>query len=171
MQYAIYLYSTGLLNIDYGSRDVPNGIIGTVENLPKPLAEAESLEAIIEKAYAHLGRHPGDTLYVADSNCLLYKIMNNGEFLSVQSALTKSVFVAWTSFALCALSTTAVLFLSIGPVGLFFIAFSVFLYLLMVRYSLFNEVEAGAVCVIFTVLLSLLIPAIHTAWTAYLKAG
>jgi len=163
MQFLVYVESTGMLQIDYSARDEDAGIIGSLRDLPNPLGTADTHEAITEIAYAHLGRHPSDMLYIADSNGLLYDILINRPFHDERSASSRKIVVAWTCFVLTVLAFIATVLLGLGYVGLILMVASITLYLAIVRSEFFNEIEAGVVCVILVLLASLLIPAIQSA--------
>ena len=164
MHYLVYIKSTGMLRIDYSTRNEDAGIIGSIEDMPEPLASANTRDAITEIAYAHLGRHPSDMLYIADSNGLLYEIVISQPYHDERSAQGKAIVVAWTCFVLSTVSLIATVFLGLGYLGLILLVAFIMLYLAIVRSGFFNEVEAGVFCFIFIVLAALLIPAIHEAW-------
>ena len=165
MNFIIYQYRNGTLSIDYGPRDESNGVIGAVTDLPQSLATADSLDAATKMAYAHLVRHPDAVLYITDSNRLLYEIAINRQYQSERSASSKSLFVAWTCVMLCILSFVFTLISGIGFFGLLFLALAFTLYLSMVRFGIFNEVESAAVVVILAILIAFLIPVLQKAWS------
>lgn len=162
MQFLVYIESTPMLHIDYAARDEAAGTIGSLRDLTSPIGTADTHEAIMEIAYAHLGRHPSDMLYVADANGCVYDIVINRQYHDERSASGKVIVVAWTCFVLAVLALISTVLLGIGYVGLILMAVSISLYLAIVRSGFFNEIEAGVVCVILVLLATLLIPAIQS---------
>jgi hypothetical protein len=68
MTFFAYVRTNDTLRLDYAGRDMDRGIIGTVHDLPEPIAECESLEAAVAAGYAYIGQHPSASVYVADEN-------------------------------------------------------------------------------------------------------
>ncbi len=146
MQFLLYV-STGMLDVDYSARDEAAGIIGSLRDVPIPVAAAESKEAITEMAYAHLGRHPSNMLLIADSNGLLYDIVINESYEEERSATGRALVVAWACFGLSMLSFVATVLLGLSYTGLILMVASIGLYFAIVRAKIFNETEATAVSV------------------------
>ena len=159
MHYALHK-SNGSFNINYDCRDMNNGIIGSLDDPQEALATAHTLEDAIEAAYAHVGRFPSDSLYVIDSDRRVHDIVLNKRYHEERTASTKSLLMAWACFAICLLSFAFTAITGIGVVGIVFFGAILCLYLGMVRYGIFNEVESLVVCVILSVLVAMLIPAI-----------
>jgi len=163
MQFLVYVDPTPMLHIDYAGRDETAGIIGSLLDLPDPIGTADTHELIMEIAYAHLGRHPSDMLYVADANGRVYDIVINRQYHDERSASGKAIVVARTCFVLTVLAFVTTVLLGLGYIGLILMVASIALYLAIVRSKFFNEIEAGVVCVILVLLTALLIPAIESA--------
>ncbi len=156
MRYFLCLRSNDTFLIDYSARDESAGIIGSVENLPEPLASAETKEELTEIAYAHLGRHPADSLWLVDSENRLHDIIFNRTYEEESSAYIGSLCMAWTCFLLAAVALLLTIVFDLGYLGLILLATFVALYVAMVRGKVFNEVEGAVVCsigLIFTILL------------------
>ena len=167
MRYIAYNCSGRATTIDYSTRNESAGIIGSIGDTSQPLASADTQDGITTIALAHLCRHPLDTIYIADSNGLLYEILVNQPYRDARSANGESLIVAWTCFIVSILSFFATLLLGLGYFGLILLAAFVACYLALVRWSPFNEIEAAAVTCIFLCLAVLLIPAVNAAWTKY----
>ena len=162
MHFLIYVDSNGMFQIDYSARDEAAGIIGSLRDLPNPIGTAGTHEAVIDIAYADLGRHPSDMLYVADSIGLLYDIVINQPYHDERSASRQAIVVARTCFVLAVLASFATVVLSLGYLGLTLMGASIAIYLTIVRSEFLNEIEAGVVCIILLLLASLVIPAIQS---------
>jgi len=167
MTYFAYVRTDGTLRLDYAGRDENCGIIGTVYDLPEPIAECDTLNAAVAAGYAYIGQHPSASVYVVDANSLLHKMLLCHPHHEQVSGLQKSLFVAWTCFTFAALSLLVTVLLGLGPQGLALALFAIGLYLLMIRLGFMNEVESAMICLIFSTLIFLLVPAIRTAWAAY----
>ena len=167
MTYFAYVRTNNTLRLDYAGRDEDRGIIGTVHDLPEPIAECESLDAAVAAGYAYIGQHPAASVYVTDANALLYKMLLCYPHHEQVSALQKNLFVAWTCFVFAALSLLATAVFGLGSSGIALAAFAIGLYLLMIRVGFMNEVESAIICLIFSTLIFFLVPAIRTAWAAY----
>jgi len=167
MTFFAYVRTDDTLRLDYAGRDEDRGIIGTVHDLPEPIAECETLDAAVAAGYAYIGQHPSASVYVADENSLLHKMLLCHPYHQEVSGLHKSLFVAWTCFTFVALSLLATAILGLGSTGLALAAFAIGLYLLMIRVGFMNELESALVCLIFSTLIFLQVPAIRAAWAAY----
>ncbi len=167
MTYFAYVRTDDTLRLDYAGRDEDRGIIGTVYDLPEAIAECDTLDAAVAAGYAYIGHHPSASVYVADANALLHKMLLCHPHHKQVSGLQKSLFVAWTCFAFAALSLVATVLFGLGTAGLALATFSIGLYLLMIRIGFMNEVESAMISLIFSTLLFFLVPAIRAAWAAY----
>ena len=170
MQYTIY-NSNETISINYNGRDMDNGIIGSLDGAHEAVGTCVTLEDAIEAAYAHVGRFPNDLLYVVDSNRLVHDIITNKQYHDERTSSAKSLFIAWASFTICALSFAFTAFTGLGFAGILLFGVILAAYLCMVRYGPFNEIESLVVCIILSTLLVALIPAVSKIWNAAQNAG
>lgn len=158
---------TPSVRVDPIGRDSERGILGTVRDLPEPLAECDTLDAAITAGLAYLGRHPSASVYVVDSNSLLREILLCHAHHEQVSSLERRLFVAWTCCALAAMSFLGTGILGLGMAGLAVAMLTIGLYLTMVRVGFMNEVESAVACAVFLILQLLLLPALRMMWAAY----
>ena len=164
MTFFAYVRTNDTLRLDYAGRDEDRGIIGTVHDLPDPIAECETLDAAVAAGYAYIGQHPSASVYVADENSLLHEMLLCAPYHEEVSGLNKSLFVAWSCFAFATLSLLATAILGLDSKGLALAAFAIGLYLFVIRVGFMNEVESAIVCLIFSTLIFFLVPAIRAAY-------
>jgi len=159
MHYTLHK-SNGSFSINYDCRDMDNGIIGSLDDPSEAIATARTLEDAIEAAYAHVGRFPTDSLYVIDSDHRVHDIILSELYHEERTASAKSLFVAWACFTICSLSFAFTAITGIGVAGMGFFVVSLSVYVGMVRYGIFNEIESLVVCIILSVLVAMFVPAI-----------
>ena len=170
MQYMIY-NSNETISINYNARDIDNGIIGSLDGSHEAVGTAATLEDAIEAAYAHVGRFPNDLLYVVDSNRLVYDMVTNNQYHDDQTSAAKSLFIAWASFTICVLSFVFTAITGLGMVGILLFVAILAVYLCMVRYGPFNEIESLVVCIVLSTLVLALIPSVNKIINASQNAG
>jgi len=158
MHYVIYSSSNNSLKIDYETRDETAGLIGSLQSGLQPLLIGDSREEVQEKAYAHLGRNPADSLYLADSSGRLYEILINRQYHRDRDSLNRSSWRGWACFVLATLSLLVTASLGLGILGVAICAASLSLFVVLVKTSAFKEVEACVICGILLVITALLLP-------------
>ncbi len=167
MQYHLYSDSNRTLTVDYTTRREDAGVLGTIRSEMEPTASADTKDAIVEMAYAHLGRNPSDMLFVADSKGQLYQIIINRKYHEACDANGRAIAIAWASFALSIVAFVMAVTMELGYFGLLIGGMAFGLYYGVVRWKLLNEIEACIVCVILLVLTMLLVPAVSSAYRKY----
>jgi hypothetical protein len=167
MQYHLYSDSNRTLSVDYTMRREDAGILGKIVTEMEPTASADTKDAVVEMAYAHLGRNPSDMLYVADSKGQLYQIIINRKYHEACDANGRAIAIAWASFTLSIISFVIAVIMELGYTGLLIGSVVLGLYYGAVRWKIFNEIEACVVCVILLVLTMLLVPAVNSAYWKY----
>lgn len=167
MKYATYVRTDDTLRIDYTQRDADCNTIGRLEMAPDALAISGSLDDAIDAGYAYLGRHPDASICIADLDGNVYSTLICDDFHETRTSLQTEAFMAWAccTILFLGLFTTA----GLGWLGVCLTVFATLLYVLMVKYGVFNEVESAAVCIILFVLMALLIPAVRQAYDVYLE--
>ncbi|MFN8740399.1 MAG: hypothetical protein ACK5YR_10805 [Pirellula sp.] len=170
MQYHLYSDSNRTLSVDYTMRREDAGILGKIVTEMEPTASADTKDAVVEMAYAHLGRNPSDMLYVADSKGQLYQIIINRKYHEACDANGRAIAIAWASFTLSIISFVIAVIMELGYTGLLIGSVVLGLYYGAVRWKIFNEIEACVVCVILLVLTMLLVPQ-STLLTGNIKIG
>lgn len=135
-----------------------------VVSAPLPFAESDDLEAIEEKAYAHLGRVPDDTVYLIDGDRRLVRSLSIDNRKSHESIerLARWLAIGWVLLFFCVIlfAVTAIAGLPAWP-GLISFAIVGSFYLGLVLLRIQNEVEAAFLCFIILVLILLLVPAVR----------
>ena len=166
MTYNAYSRASGT-SVSHAEYDADAGIHGRLTKKPESLGGSDSLAAVIEIAYAHLGRRPSDAVYVADDDDLIHEVIFNEGYLADQRNNEKWLCSSISLLILCLTSFAASVFAGLGLSG--FVAFCAvsLLYVLITRTGVQNEVEGGVVCFIILVLLLLLLPAFFAARDAY----
>ena len=150
-------------SFDYASRNEALGILGTI-NLPSTLLHTtDSLEDAKLNAYAHVGRFPSHSLYIANRDGHVFEIVSNQQYHDHVSLTTKSLFIAWACFSFSLIGLIGASFGRIGLAAPVFSFTGIAVYLLSVKTGTFNEVESLVVSVIIAALTTMLIPALIPA--------
>ena len=103
MRYLVYVDTAGRFEIDCSMRDEVAGIIGSIRNAPRPLADADTRSEAVRIARERLRLHPSQILYVADLSGQVYEIVIDRSYHEAREADRRKLDVACTCFFLSAL--------------------------------------------------------------------
>lgn len=156
---------SGTIGVAAAAPDDPDGRLKIVM-APPPFAEADDLEEIEEKAYAHLGRVPDDSVLLIDGDGRQVRVVSidNRQYHESIERLARWMAIGWVLLSFCLILFAVTAITGLPPwVGLISFAFLGFAYLGIVLLGIQNEVEAAFLCFIILVLILLMFPAVQKA--------
>ncbi len=152
--------------MSYASRDEAKGILGTLSDVPAPIAEDSDMRGIEEKVWAHLGREPDDFVYVADEGGRVLRIMTCDKHHERVEKAQRTTGIGWGLFILCVTTLIGSSLGGLGTFGIFIFAAIACLYLLVVLLGIQNEFEGVVLCEIILILILTMIPTLQKARNA-----
>jgi hypothetical protein len=143
-------------DVSYGERKEARGLMGKLKPKSSPIAVAENVEELRQKARAHLGEFPDALLYLVDGDMFVLEILTNEKHHEIvrqavrwQGALAGILLFCLTSFLVGAVLVG-------NPAGcLIRFAIVTMLYVGILSIKIVNEIAAAVVCEM--VLIALLI--------------
>jgi hypothetical protein len=162
MSFAAYQARHDGTDFSREGRDEAAGILGVFKpNDDKPVATADTLEHLEQAARAYLGKEPDAFLYLTDGDCrVLRMMMLENHHAAIDRANRRTAMAA----ALLIFCMTCLIGASLGSFGgwalLCFLGASA-LYVFILWWGLFNEVEAALMCEIMLILALLSPPALQ----------
>jgi hypothetical protein len=163
MAYHVYVHRDGELVVSYVERDETRGVIGRLTAKSASIGTSESLKDAVEIGYAYLGRHPSESICIANDADEVHESLVSHEYIAEREALQKSGFIGKALLVLCCVSFAGSVALELGFVGLAVFAGIALVYVYVVRTGIQNEGEGAVVCLIILVLIFLLIPSVRAA--------
>lgn len=160
---AYHVHGDGELVVPYAERDEARGVICRLTAKSASIGTSESLEDAIEIGYAYLGRHPSESIYIANDADEVHKFLINHKYFAQREALEKSGCMGKALLVLCCVSFAGSVPLGVGLGGLALFATIALVYVFVVRTGIENEVEGAVVCLMILILTLTLIPPLKAA--------
>lgn len=163
MGFVAYSSSGGPVSISYKERDESAGVLGVLTTTQSPIGEASTRDEITEIAFAYLGRDPTGSVYIADSQNHLLKIVINDKYHKDLASQATSHFMAWALLFFCFVCFVGTLLLGLHWTGLIGFLSIAALYIAFVRLKIQNEVESAVLLALVLLLILVLVPAVRAA--------
>lgn len=119
------------------------------------------MERATETAYAHLGRHPSDFIYIANDADEVHDIITCDEYYTERSALHKSRSIREALLILSCVSFTGSIAFDLGFMAIGVFAGIALMYLLLVLTGIQSAGEGSFACLIMLVMFFCMIPLVE----------
>jgi len=159
-RYFAYSSRAGPWTMSFAEGSAPGEVLPRLQTGAAPFAVADDLATLEEKAYAHLGRHPDDSVHLTDAAGQVHKTLRNESHWQSLKRQTRLHARAW-----------ALLALGRGVAGLGLFALATLMYLGVVPGGIENELEGAVLCEIILILALVLVVMYRKVQEARERAG